>query len=467
MRLVVEADVRRHIRRGLPIQQSSPGGVDPTRQQVAMRRDSERPREAPHQMRGRHVKEPSRLRQRELLEAMFVEEVSEVGRDLVIGSFDGRDGPIPEALQESPRHAGKDLLGLQRFIRVLQHEVELMESPTERRVLDVGVVDGSADQAFVQNIVLHVEDALTESLARGGPSVVHHVRRQDRYRCPRGAAVLGFEVVSDRALVDDEQRPCVVRVPRIRVIDELRVEDLVDAGHGRLPCADPLAGHGQDAEIVQDLLRAWVLDGTYAERTLPGQVVNRLVALVGFAFAGSVSPGPNNAVLWASGMRFGFRRTIPHVLGTALGIGALVIGVAAGIGAFIDAVPAAELGLKVVGSAYLLFVAYLVLRGEGIGSADVSNPLSVWQGITFQCVNPKAWIFAIAAVGTFLPGALPWLAGVGLLTGILMFVVVGSSSIWAAGGAALGRVVENERTRHAVSIALAVVLVASVALIWV
>ena len=188
---------------------------------------------------------------------------------------------------------------------------------------------------------------------------------------------------------------------------------------------------------------------------------------MGFAFVGSVSPGPNNTVLWASGMRFGFRRTIPHVLGTALGIGMLALGVAAGIGALLKAVPAAEVTLKVVGSAYLLYVAFLVFRGGGVGRADVSHPLSLWQGITFQCVNPKAWIFAIAAVGTFLPPALPWLAGVGLLTGTLMVVVVGSSSIWAAGGAALGRVVENERTRRVVSIALAVLLVASVALIWV
>lgn len=195
--------------------------------------------------------------------------------------------------------------------------------------------------------------------------------------------------------------------------------------------------------------------------------MNELPALVGFAFVGTVSPGPNNAVLWASGMRFGFRRTLPHVVGTALGIGMLALGVAVGIGSVFDAIPVAKLGLKIVGSAYLLYVAFLVVRGGGIGRADVSHPLSLWQGITFQCVNPKAWIFVIAAVGTFLSPALPRLAGVGLLTGTVMVVVVGSSSIWAAGGAALSRVVENERTRSVVSIALALLLVASVVLIWV
>jgi len=211
--------------------------------------------------------------------------------------------------------------------------------------------------------------------------------------------------------------------------------------------------------------RPWRFDGIDAGRTR--RVVKELLALVGFAFVGSVSPGPNNAVLWASGMRFGFGRTVPHVLGTALGIGGLALGVAAGIGALFKTVPAAELALKVVGSTYLLYLALSVLRGGGVGRADVSHPLSLWQAIGFQFVNPKAWIFAIAAVGTFLPPGLAWWVGVTLLTGTLMVVVVGSSSVWAAGGAALGRVVEDERARRAVSIALAVLLVASVALIWI
>jgi threonine/homoserine/homoserine lactone efflux protein len=195
--------------------------------------------------------------------------------------------------------------------------------------------------------------------------------------------------------------------------------------------------------------------------------VSELVALLSFAFVGTVSPGPNNTVLWASGLRFGYRRTVPHVLGTALGIGLLVMAVAAGIGALFEVVPAAELVLKVVGSLYLLYVAYLVLGSGGIGRAEVSDPLSVWQAIAFQCVNPKAWIFAIVAVGTFLPGTLPWIVGVLALTATLMVVVVGSSSIWAVGGAALGRVVDDERKRRVISIGLASLLVASVALLWI
>jgi threonine/homoserine/homoserine lactone efflux protein len=196
-------------------------------------------------------------------------------------------------------------------------------------------------------------------------------------------------------------------------------------------------------------------------------VVNELLAFVGFAVVGTVSPGPNNAVLWASGMRFGFRRTLPHVLGTAVGMAVLVLGVAAGIGALLDAVPAAEVVLKVIGSAYLLWVAVLVLGSGGIGRAEVSEPFSLRRGATFQWVNPKAWVFSIAAVGTFLPPDLPRLAGAALLTAILVVIVVGSSSVWAAGGAALGRIVDDEGKRRVVSVVLAVLLVASVALLWI
>ena len=195
--------------------------------------------------------------------------------------------------------------------------------------------------------------------------------------------------------------------------------------------------------------------------------MKELAGLVAFAFVGSVSPGPNNAVLWASGLRFGFRPTVPHVAGTAVGIGALVIGVAAGIGALLKAVPAAEVALKLAGSAYLLYIAFLVLRGGSVSRKDVASPLTLWQAIWFQCLNPKAWVFAIAAVATFLPARLPRGLAIASLTGVLMIVVAGSSSIWAAGGVALGRALDDERSRRRVNVALAVLLVASIALIWV
>ncbi len=194
--------------------------------------------------------------------------------------------------------------------------------------------------------------------------------------------------------------------------------------------------------------------------------MNELPAIAAFALAGTVSPGPNNSVLWVSGMVFGFRRTLPHVVGTALGMGALLLGIAAGIGALLDAVPMAETALKVAGSVYLLYLAVLVARSGGVGRTVVPRPLTAVQAAAFQWVNPKAWIFSITAVATFVPPTLSRPLGVARLTGIIVVIVVGSSSIWAAGGAALGRLVDDERIRRAIGLALAILLVASVVLIW-
>ncbi len=196
-------------------------------------------------------------------------------------------------------------------------------------------------------------------------------------------------------------------------------------------------------------------------------MLNVLAALVAFAFVGSFSPGPNNAVLWASGISFGFRRTIPHVVGGALGVGALVVGVGAGIGAFLEAVPAAALALKIARSVYLLNVAWRVAGSGAIGRAEAAHPLGVWQAAVFQGLNPKAWVFATAVAGAFLPEDMHLLTGIALLTTTVIAVVAVSFTIWAAGGAALARFVDHDRRRRIVSLLLAAMIVASVVLLWI
>ena len=198
---------------------------------------------------------------------------------------------------------------------------------------------------------------------------------------------------------------------------------------------------------------------------MPG--LNELAALVAFVFVGSFSPGPNNAVLWASGISFGFRRTIPHVVGGALGVGALVVAVGAGIGAFLEAVPAAALVLKVAGSVYLLFVAWRVAGSGAFTEAESAHPLTVWQAGWFQWLNPKAWFFAIALVSTFLPEELHRIGGIALLTGVVLVVVAASFTVWAAGGAVLSRFAQDERRRRILNLLMAATIAASVVLLWV
>jgi threonine/homoserine/homoserine lactone efflux protein len=198
----------------------------------------------------------------------------------------------------------------------------------------------------------------------------------------------------------------------------------------------------------------------------PAREMNELLGLAGFAFVGSITPGPNNSLLWASGIRFGFRRTGRHVVGTALGMGVLILAVAAGIGVVLLAVPGAELGLKLVGSAYLLYLAARIAVSRGSSQAVVSRPLGVLGAAAFQFANPKAWLFALAAVGTFLPPGLAPVPAALTVSATSAVVIVATAAVWAAGGAALNRVVAGGRAQRVVSVVLALLLAASVAFIW-
>jgi threonine/homoserine/homoserine lactone efflux protein len=194
--------------------------------------------------------------------------------------------------------------------------------------------------------------------------------------------------------------------------------------------------------------------------------MNELLGLVGFAFVGSITPGPNNALLLASGIRFGFGRTVRHVAGTAVGMAALILAVAAGIGVLLLAVPGADLALKLIGSAYLLYLAFRIAGSRGGGRADISRPLGVLSAAAFQFANVKAWLFALAAAGTFLPPELAPAAGALAVAATCAVVILGTAAVWAGGGAALHRVVDGGRAQRIVNLTLALLLAASVAFIW-
>jgi threonine/homoserine/homoserine lactone efflux protein len=195
--------------------------------------------------------------------------------------------------------------------------------------------------------------------------------------------------------------------------------------------------------------------------------VDELGALIGFSFVSSVTPGPNNVLLWASGAEFGFRRTIRHIVGTALGIGSLALAVAAGLGALVTAIPEVELVMKVAGSAYLLYLAWQIAGARVFVRADVVRPLGLLQAAAFQAINPKAWIFALGAITTFRPAELPIMAGSILVAVTMMIVVIPTAALWAGGGGVLNRFIAGERSLRMVSLGLAALLAATVAYVWI
>ncbi|HEX9343238.1 MAG TPA: LysE family translocator [Actinomycetota bacterium] len=196
-------------------------------------------------------------------------------------------------------------------------------------------------------------------------------------------------------------------------------------------------------------------------------MLNELLGLAGFALVVSITPGPNNTLLLASGIQFGFTRTLRHVAGTAMGMAVLIFVMAAGAGVVLLAVPGADLALKAIGSAYLLYLAFGIASSHGASRTAVSRPLGVLNGAAFQFANPKAWLFALSAASTFLPRGLAPAAAALAVAATCAVVILPTASVWAAGGAALSRIVADGRTQRAISIALALILAASVAFIWI
>lgn len=206
---------------------------------------------------------------------------------------------------------------------------------------------------------------------------------------------------------------------------------------------------------------------TSARRPPKHEGVYELAPLVGFSILSSGTPGPNNILLWASGTEFGFRRTLPHVFGTAVGIGSMTLAVALGLAAVIDAFPPLAVAMKVAGTVYLLYLAWQVAGARALERADVARPLGFLQAAALQAINPKSWIFVLGALTTFRPASLPVATGTLLVAGTMMAVIVPTAAIWAAGGGLIGRLLSGDRARRAVSLVLAGLLVVTIVSVWI
>jgi threonine/homoserine/homoserine lactone efflux protein len=194
--------------------------------------------------------------------------------------------------------------------------------------------------------------------------------------------------------------------------------------------------------------------------------LDQVVALAVFVAVGSGSPGPNNTLLLASGLAFGFRRTVPHVVGTCLGIAILVAFAATGAGVLVTAAPRVQVAMKLVASVYLLYLGVRLAGGVALDPATASEPFTVPRATAFQFVNPKGWIFAFAVAGAF-PSAGGARVVDGLtLVAIVTIIVATTAATWAVGGAWLSRTLEGDRARRVAGIVLGVVLVASVVFLW-
>ncbi|HCB15341.1 MAG TPA: lysine transporter LysE [Gammaproteobacteria bacterium] len=167
------------------------------------------------------------------------------------------------------------------------------------------------------------------------------------------------------------------------------------------------------------------------------------VALALFTFTTSITPGPNNLMLTVTGAQFGLRATVPAMAGILAGMSVLIGLAGAGVATLLLAVPGLEPALRTVGLGYLLWLAWkLCAPSAQLDSRAIHRPLTTTEAVLFQFANPKAWMMAITAATTFLPGLLPATSGdqaTATFAVALCFMLVGGPCIacWAILGAAL------------------------------
>ena len=177
-----------------------------------------------------------------------------------------------------------------------------------------------------------------------------------------------------------------------------------------------------------------------------------------YAFVMSITPGPNNLMLTASGANFGYRLTLPQVLGCVIGNVALTLVACNGLGRLFVAFPLAQAALRTAGALYLVWLAWKLAQAR-LGDAQALRPLTFTEGVMFQAFNPKSWIRAITLASVFMPaGANPLVAGLAI-SGIGAVIGFPCISMWALFGVAMRGVLTDPRKQRVFNLAMAVALV--------
>lgn len=195
-----------------------------------------------------------------------------------------------------------------------------------------------------------------------------------------------------------------------------------------------------------------------------------ILPLLAFALAGSMTPGPNNLLLAASGIRFGFRATIPHMIGVHMGYSLLLIAVGLGLGAAFERWPILQEALRIGGTIYILYLSWRILRGWSVAqpkASEAPRPIRFVEAALFQFINPKGVIMAITMFAAYsMPGA-GMLANIALIVGVAAAVNVVSVTTWAGFGAAVQGLAGSEPAASIIRWTLALMTVASVATLYI
>lgn len=185
-----------------------------------------------------------------------------------------------------------------------------------------------------------------------------------------------------------------------------------------------------------------------------------LTAFSLFALVSSITPGPNNLMLMASGANFGFTRTVPHMAGISIGFGVMILLVGAGLVRLFDAWPVSYKLLKGLSVLYLTWLAWKIARAAPAGDSEqTGRPMTFLQAAAFQWVNPKAWAMALTALSVYAADAS--LAAFALVAAVFCVVALPAITLWTVLGQQMARFLTNPARLRVFNWTMAALLIAS------
>jgi len=193
--------------------------------------------------------------------------------------------------------------------------------------------------------------------------------------------------------------------------------------------------------------------------------VNLFFALISFYFVMYVTPGPNNAMVLTSGIKFGFLKTIPHMSGITIGHVLQTIVVCLGLGKIFQIFPEIQDILKIICALYLLYLGYKIIGSFSKIKNDGSRPLKFYEASLFQLVNPKAWTISTMVASGFLPKDERLIISILFISITALIICPLSISVWAAFGSGIRNLVKNNKKKAFVEYFLALLLLATAIMI--
>ncbi len=185
-----------------------------------------------------------------------------------------------------------------------------------------------------------------------------------------------------------------------------------------------------------------------------------LASVAVFSFVTSVTPGPNNTFLLSSGANFGLRRSVPYLIGILAGLTGMMIALGAGLGVIFTTLPLVYQVLKWVGFAYIIWLAFLIVKSTSKSETAEAVYIGFWKSTTFQFVNPKAWVVVASFMATFVPVGSGLAATVFICLVFLVFTYPGAL-LWAVAGQVLKVWLSRSSRRRIFNITAAILLVLS------